>query len=432
MKKWLFLFISLLVGIAVAMPWVMGELIERNIEKVVKRLDRSPLLTARLVYYQSRYRNGSGRIQLGLDPQALNLNSDADFSTELELSVFHGPHFGATEFGLLKVLVDFTELPNELSPSDYGLKSVVGFTGNARTRAMLPPLNVSEQGVQLKFSGANADLNVDLLSGRWDTVIRSSLLAINEGQESFELREFNVVGRGEPSRSLVPPMTLKLSAGEWRIFSDGRETFMENAQFNTILRPDNSSSSLLALEQQLELEKLSANYLSEPLADVALAFRAERIQPAALLELRESGEEAQKRFVDALVAESPKLIIERISLGKDAAQTLDAKVQGAINAQRIGGGSVVTTPFLLMAALELEAQLLIQESLYLQIAQLMGSTNALPDANEEVLASQTQASLELFIQQGFVRREGDKLIVDAIFKDGSLSVSGKPIPLLQN
>ncbi|RRJ83073.1 DUF945 family protein [Aestuariirhabdus litorea] len=428
MKRTLLVLALLLAGATAATPYLVGTEAEKLYQREVARLEQQADYLG-IAHLQHQFQRGlfSSHATLTFDLQGAS-PMDTPVAVLVESELSHGPILRTQEGLSIGLYASSDRLSLQRGPEALmrflqetlgeqlaTASSRVGFDQVLHSNARIAPFRYQVPEGQLDFGGAGFTIEANLLEERSTGTISLNPLSIQSDGSSLELSQ----GSGDfDFQTLTSPLVV----GDF--FMRLEQLKISAPQLNLTLRGLTLTTAQRMIDGKLNLEERIAieSIDPPPLQAASYGFELSHLDPGALelwsdLALQVNQPLAEPS--DSMEQEVRALISRTFQPGLRLDQTLHIEAYGGI---------LVTDLNLLYRGVPDGQHLLdIQDPLLLLDAV---DADLLVRADERVFeASPLGGTMELYLKQGLLTRNGNQLQLKGELREGALTLNGQPFPL---
>jgi len=440
MKKVLFIAgaaIVLVIGYFGISPIVASKMAEKKFSTIAANVAKKSNIELKDISYQATLTGATAYTTLHPYGQP----QEAQFKIKHEISTvpFYTKIDGGSGFAATYVkstLADENFTPDTLTKIKTAfnnqppviLETVVDYSGNYHLTLTVSPAQLQENQKTLKFTGLGGDFNVSKDGNQVTGKAQFQSLAVNSAGEAFHVADFEAnVDQAQNSAGLW------IGKSDMNIANINAKTPMGEFNVKEVSMQANAADKVQSLEYLMTFaikEIISPQGFPLAVNKVDYQFKADNIDSAATAKLLQSLEDMQRQVQSNSPEESQRLMqefgaqnmatVEQLLRGNPhVTQNLAiATAQGPVNMDvdvNFSGFPADQT----IASLQTPAQL---------IQYVKGSLNAqTPMAVLQMTPLAPQ--LEAYLQQGFLKVDGDNAVINAVLKDSQLILNDRPIPL---
>ena len=471
MKKIVYPLLGLIIVAVLVAPNFIGQKAEREVKTLVEAVNANPAYSVELKSYQRNWFTAEAVLQFAMEfpmPQEdgsqeiVTLNSG-----DVMLNIQHGPVLSQFVGGLgalsWRLSANDEALRDNLSWSDdsplYELTGSMGLTGNATYQDAMADFSyraVAEDvlvnvigysgagnfnGQQFGYRGENKKLALTMAG---DLLVVDDIAFSTDAQGSF-IDALN-------AKMMNTDMTLRVAevrSGSVAVADDKLDVAMQglevtadsklsddgatgNLNFNTRIAtlglPNGDAKELLL---NIEINRLDVEFIQA----YQKAMNATYDQPTEVMQ--EQVEALFSRYLEQVIAADPEFAITQMS-----GQLPDGDVNGELS---LSMGEIESLPaggvsaefwldHLLANGYIQAAKPVVRNALALQLEMALSQQMPNQDVNSEqfqsMIEQQVNQVVNVYLQQGFMEEEGGNFESAFELKEGTLSLNGKPIPLI--
>jgi uncharacterized protein YdgA (DUF945 family) len=454
-----------LLGIALlALPGVVGSIIEADVRARVASIDANPNAAAALESFEGGWFRSTARIRLGLAPDSVAQLADA---AGTPLGVFgalpivvefaHGPValLEGVHFGWYKMIArpdveaaGVAELTDTLgAPYLFEFRGRSPYTGGLRFDADAPPFELPIDEALLTFSGATLNGTFSGLRLRADA--QAGGLELTSPTGTFAVRGLQASADNELRFDSMMPGETRFSIASISVANPLQTASPLLEAANLAMHSDvaiDAAGELLELQLSYDLD--SVRIEDDEVTGAELTITVRNLDVAAVEAYSAAATDAAAAGADSVaIAAALGPHLER-ALSRGPSVTLDpirfrygdepfqGRVEITTNPALLPAAGTLSfeNPLLLLGLVNLEADVQLSKPLAAELAalgaraQLGGDPTIPPEQLEYMAEAQSGLMLTMLVGQGVLVEDGDGYRSSLDYTGGALTLNGNPLP----
>ena len=374
-------------------------------------------------------------------------DSDKFISIENRISIQHGPvmitsqglklalfnadsSFIGNNFSIITAINDMTEEVQvklvDYFSNDFAISALtVGFTGSANYMFSIAALKIEQQQTQFNFDGIVVSGEGNFTQRHHAGTLQLGALTYSNGDSSFDLQASSGAFDIIPTDDFLSNNTVSINFPQLAIKSNGNTFFAKDAGIDFIQSYDDDnrisfkesfyindieSSSpvpVSAIHYDIEISNIDSKAF-ELWSQLAPDFQS-ALQADGQLDFESETVIAATRSILTSLLKKDLALNQKLKLkimDGDASIEVDVKFVGIANNVH---AMDIKNPIELLSAVDIDLIIKSDEAVVMQtpIAAMVG----------------------MYIDQGFINKDGQKLVVDIGIRNGEMTINNKPFPL---